>query len=103
MIDDFQWLFPVKITSGYLTTSGAIVQSGQAQQVGSLSGTWLYNYIEQSIDPNTGVYLDAQGARQADANLQPFLTEINNQQVPFFPYYAWAKLRCIASGDPVEP
>lgn len=81
-VDPYQLLFPVHLTG--------------AEQI---DGTWYYDWTEQSFDPATGSYLDADSPRSGRPTDGPFLVEINNNQVET-PSYAWARTRGIVNGDP---
>ena len=59
-----------------------------------VSGKPVYTFTEQSFDPDTGAFLDADSPRGG-----AFLYELNNVIVSNMPTYVFARMRGVVDGD----
>ena len=82
-VETYQNLFPALIT-GKQSVSGS-----------STSGAPLiaYTFVEQSFDPDTGVFIESDSPREGTC------FEVNDEDVDVG-FYAWVRLRGIVGGEP---
>ncbi len=61
---------------------------------------WVYDWIEQTIDPANGEYQDLVGGKLGNTSTGPFMRERNNNLVKT-PLFSLARLRGLWSGQPL--
>ncbi len=64
------------------------------------TGRWIYDWIEQTINPSNGDYQDLAGGKAGSTSAGPFMRERNNTLVGV-PLFSLARLRGAWSGQPL--
>jgi hypothetical protein len=66
----------------------------------SSTGQWVYEWVEQTINPGNGDYQDLAGGKSGSTSAGPFMRERNNTLVKT-PLFSLARLRGAWSGQPL--
>jgi hypothetical protein len=99
-VDPYKMLFPVRLTAVLSPTSSSSSSAGSIPS--EFYDNYLYSFVEQIVDPDTGQYEDADSPREGDAGTggnNALAVEINNRLVSV-PCYAQLRLRGIVNGQP---